>query len=76
MMLLEQGTTLQLNQQLDGFNPEAQIKRNVGVVVSEPTAGTNWATTANYPGDLVTSHQATLQVQACSARLALGYIAH
>lgn len=70
------GTTLQLNQQLDGFNPEAQIKRNVGVVVSGPTAGTNWATTTDYPGDLVTSHQATLQVQAYSARLALGYMAH
>lgn len=70
------GTTLQLNQNLDGFNPEAQIKRNVGVVIDGAQTGTNYATTTDYPGDLVTSHQATLQVQAYAARVALGYMAH
>lgn len=66
------GTTLQLNQQLDGFNPQAEIKRNVGTAPG-PIA---YNVTTDYPGDLVTSHQASLQVQAYSARLALGYMAH
>ena len=70
------GTTIQLNQNLDGFNPEAEVKRNVGVVLNGAQTGTNYATTTDYPGDLVTSHQATLQVQAYAARLALGYMAH
>lgn len=66
------GTTLQLNQELDGFNPEAQIKRNVGTAPG-PIA---YNVTTDYPGNLVTSHQATLQVQAYSGRVALGYMAH
>ena len=66
------GTTLQLNQELDGFNPQAEIKRNVGTAPG-PIA---YNVTTDYPGDLVTSHQATLQVQAYAARVALGYMAH
>lgn len=71
------GTTIQIEQNCDGFNAEAEIKRNVGVQSSGGAGqGTNYGTTTDYPGSHVTDHQGNMQVQASVGRLSLNYFAH
>ena len=71
------GTTVQIEQNCDGFNPEAEIKRNVGIQSSAgANIGTNYGITTDYPGSYVTDHQASMQIQASVGRLSLNYVAH
>jgi hypothetical protein len=65
------GTALQLEQDVDGFNAEAQIVRNVGTY-----NGTNYGVTSDYPRGNVIDHQGNMQVQANDGRFSLNYICH
>lgn len=65
------GCALQLEQNVDGFNAQAQIKRNVGKIGS-----TNYGVTSDYPRGNVSDHQGNIQVQANDGRFSINYICH
>ena len=65
------GTVVQLEQKIDAFNSQAQVKRNVGTY-----NGTNYGVSSDYPRGNVIDHQGNLQIQASVGRLSMNYLCH